>query len=323
MIIKEYVNRFFNFCEYQGLNHKTIIRHEFNLRGFIKWLEDKPINKETLRNFIVFQKNRKPRTCNGLSNKDELSTYTLNSYIATLKKFVYFLWSEEGYLSEDLTGAIHSLRQKTFMPILLTPYEIYSLINCPRKWGIHHLWVDRRKYDIFFELLACMGMRKFEALGLKVEDFNFKEGILRITYGKGGKGRIIPIPSQIASKLQNWFEDRKAKSSDWVFQSRNKTQIGYSTFVDELKKRAKILGIKKRVHMHLFRHCFITELIKADVAALKVARIVGHSSLNSTMRYTHLVVEDLKGPIEQHPLNLLVKSITKEGEGQNLHKEFN
>lgn len=68
--------------------------------------------------------------------------------------------------------------------------------------------------------------------------------------------------------------------------------------------------MRKRVHMHLFRHCFITELIKAEVPALKVARIVGHSSLNSTMRYTHLVVDDLKDPINKHPLNF---PLTTEG----------
>lgn len=194
MIINQYVNRFLNFCEYQGLNRKTIIRHEFNLKGFVKWNGDKPITKESLREFIVYQKNRKPRTKNGLSSREGLAIYSINSYIATLKKFVYYLWSEAGYLPEDLTGAIKSFKQKTFMPVLLTPYEIYSLINCPRQWDEHHSWVDRRKYDIFFELLACLGLRKFEALGLKVEDFNFKEGILRIAYGKGGKGRIIPIP---------------------------------------------------------------------------------------------------------------------------------
>jgi integrase/recombinase XerD len=148
-----------------------------------------------------------------------------------------------------------------------------------------------------------MGLRKFEALGLKIGDFDFEEGILRITYAKGNKSRLVPIPEALGSRLKAWFTDRRANPTDWLFQSRNGTPMGYSTLVGELKKRANLLGIKKRVHMHLFRHCFITELIKAEAPALKVARIVGHSSLNSTMRYTHLVVEDLKGTIEQHPLN--------------------
>ena len=301
--MKQYITRFIRFCEYQGLDPKTIARYLFNLNSFADWLGKKQITKETLREFVLYSKNRKPRTNNGLSQKTGLSIYSVNSYISTLKRFVYYLWAEEDALGEDLTGAIRSLRPNTFMPVLLTPVEIYSIINCPRKWGRYHSWIDRRKYDFFFELLACMGMRKFEALSLKTGDFDFEENILRITIGKGNKSRLVPVPKALGSRLQAWFEDREAKPSDWVFQSRNGTQVGYSTFVDELKKRARLLKITKRVHMHLFRHCFITELIKSEAPAMKVARIVGHASINTTMRYTHLVVDDLKSTIEQHPLN--------------------
>lgn len=275
---------------------------------FSGWAK-KEINKNTLRDFILYSKNRKAKTNNGLSKPMGLSTYTVNSYISTLKRFVNYLWVEEGVLSEDLSGAIRSLRPDTFMPTLLTPAEIYSIIHCPRTWGIYHKWVDRRKYDFFFELLACMGLRKFEALGLKVGDFDFTEDILRINHGKGNKSRMIPIPKSLGARLKAWFDERGSKPTEWVFNSRRGTKIGYATMKDELTKRAKILGIKKRTYMHLFRHCFITELIKSEVAALKVARIVGHNSLNTTMRYTHLVIDDLKEPIEKHPLNFSLENV--------------
>lgn len=303
MTINTYVTRFLKFCEYRGLNPKTIDRHWINLRDFAKWLDRKQITKQTLRDFILYSRNRKSRINNGLAKEIGLSNYSVNSYISSLKLFVHFLWDEEGFLSEDLTLSIKSLPQTPFMPILLTPAEIYSIIHCPRTWGIHHKWVDRRNYDFFFEILACMGMRKFEALGLKVGDFEFDEGFLRIIYAKGNKSRLVPLPKSLGKRLKTWFEDREAKSIDWVFKSRNATKIGYSTMKDELTKRTILLGIKKRVHMHLFRHCFITELIKAEAPALKVARIVGHSNLNTTMRYTHLVVDDLKSVVETHPLN--------------------
>jgi site-specific recombinase XerD len=303
MAMKQYITRFLRFCEYRGLDQKTISRHRFNLDNFTDWLGRKQITKETLREFILYSKNRKARTNNGLSQQDGLSIHSVNSFVTSLKRFVYYLWSEEKFLQEDLSQSITSLPPKPFMPTLLTPMEIYSLINCPRKWGKYHSWIDRRKYDFFFELLACMGLRKFEALGLKVADFDFDENVLRITYAKGNKSRLVPIPKALGSRLKAWFEDRGAKPTDWAFRSRNGTKIGYSTFKDELTKRARLLNIKKRVYMHLFRHCFITELIKAESPALKVARIVGHSSLNTTMRYTHLVVDDLKETIEAHPLN--------------------
>lgn len=304
MTIKGYVTKFLKFCEYRGLNQKTIDRHSINLRDFAIWLDRKQITKENLREFVLYSKNRKARTNNGLSAEMGLSSYSVNSYISTLKCFVRYLWEEEGFLTDDLTRSITSLPQKPFMPVLLTPAEIYAIIHCPRSWDQHHSWVDRRKYDLFFEILACMGLRKFEALGLRVADFDFEERILGIIYAKGNKSRLVPVPEALGSRLKNWFEERQAKPTEWVFNSRNNTKVGYATMVDELRKRTKLLGIKKRVHPHLLRHCFITELIRADASAMKVARIVGHSSINTTIRYTHLVVEDLKDTIEQHPLNL-------------------
>ena len=69
--------------------------------------------------------------------------------------------------------------------------------------------------------------------------------------------------------------------------------------------------------MHLLRHSFITEMIKADAPAMKVARIVGHTDLQTTLRYTHLVVDDLKDTIEQHPLNKQSEDERKEFRSTN------
>ena len=130
--------------------------------------------------------------------------------------------------------------------------------------------------------------------------------VIRVRLAKFNKPRFVPLPIDLGIRLQDWVENkRKAKPEEPLFKSFHKDarRAQASTFIFELKTRARILGIKKRVHLHLLRHCFITELIKAEAPALKVARIVGHTSINTTLRYTHLVVDDLKGVIENHPLN--------------------
>ena len=168
--MKQYITRFLRFCEYRGLDPKTIARYRFNLNSFADWLGKKQITKETLREFVLYSKNRKPRTNNGLSQKTGLSIYSVNSYISTLKRFVYYLWAEEDALGEDLTGAIRSLRPNTFMPVLLTPVEIYSIIKCPRTWGKYHKWIDRRKYDFFlrFWLGVVCGEQRLKIFVYKI-----------------------------------------------------------------------------------------------------------------------------------------------------------
>jgi site-specific recombinase XerD len=238
--------------------------------------------------------------------------------ISSLKLFTRFLWDEEEVLDENLSGYIKSLPIEPFFPNLLTISELKAIICCPRKWGKHHPWIDRRRYDFFFETLACTGLRKLEALNLKVEDMDFAERVVQIKNTKGNKSRLVPLPKDLGKRLYLWFQEREAKPTDYVFESHVKRskRIGYHTLVDELKKRARILGINKRVYMHLLRHSFITEMIRADASAMKVARIVGHADLKTTLRYTHLVVDDLKDTIEQHPMN------KKEEETENINPSY-
>ncbi|MCH7516310.1 MAG: phage integrase N-terminal SAM-like domain-containing protein, partial [Bacteroidetes bacterium] len=118
--MKQYITRFLRFCEYRGLDPKTIARHRFNLNNFVDWLGRKQISKETLREFILYSKNRKARTNNGLSQESGLSINSVNSFISSLKRFVYYLWDEEKFLQEDLSQSITSLPPKPFMPVLLT-----------------------------------------------------------------------------------------------------------------------------------------------------------------------------------------------------------
>jgi len=304
MEIEKLAGEFLRFCKFRGLSPKTINRHSYNLKCFVSWIGSREIAKEVLREFIIYSQERKPRTNNGVS-KQTLSPYSINSLVSTLKLFTRFLWLEKGILKDDLSPVIKSLPAKPFFPNLLTIEEIRAIISCPRSYDKHHSWVKRKPYDFFFELLACTGLRKFEAMGLRVQDIDFVERIIRVNIAKGNKARLVPLPRDLGRRLYLWFQERKAKPTEYVFQSSIKKgrMVGYHTLVDELKRRAKMLGINKRVHIHLLRHSFITELIKADAPAMKVARIVGHSDLQTTLRYTHLVVDDLKETIEAHPLN--------------------
>lgn len=73
--------------------------------------------------------------------------------------------------------------------------------------------------------------------------------------------------------------------------------------IPKLTLRVKILGINKWVHLHLFRHTWITEDIRANLPTDKIMKISGHSSFQTHLRYTHLVGEDCKDAMDKHPLN--------------------
>lgn len=304
--IDAFLVKFFDFYRYRDMSEKTNERNWYNLRQFPDFIDGKEINKDTVRAYILYCKDQKSKSTNGLGKKKGLTTASVNSIISSMKQFLKWLWLEEGFLRDDISHCIKSLRLDPFFPDLLTVDEIRAIINCPREYDRWHNYLEREYYDFFIELVACTGMRRTEAISLDVGDLDFEEMVLRVRQAKFNKPRLVPLPVDLGIRLQDWLENkRRAKPEEPLFKSflKNHARAKASTFIFELKTRARILAIKKRVHLHLLRHCFITELIKAEASALKVARIVGHSSLNTTLRYSHLVVDDLKGTIENHPLN--------------------
>ena len=312
--MERFLAKFADFYRYRGLSELTIKRNWYNLRQFPAFLDGKEINKDSIRSYILYCKNQDSKSTNGLGKPKGLSTASVNSAISSVKQFVRWLWLEEGFLNDDVSGCIKALKLDPFFPNLLTIDEIRAIINCPRDYDRWHNYLDRRYYDFFFELVACTGMRRSEAVYLNAGDLDFDQMVIHVREAKFNKPRLVPMPTGLGVRLQEWLGDRKGEPDEPLFKSFHKDgkRIEAHTFISELKTRAKILGIQKRVHLHLLRHCFITELIKAEAPALKVARIVGHSSLNTTLKYTHLVVDDLKGTIESHPLNKQAPSIKRE-----------
>ena len=278
------------YCKLRGLSALTLNKHWFNLKVFCGWLGRKEFNKENLRAFVLY-----------LQDKGWKQN-TINSAVSTLKILSQLLY-DQGFIENDLSNCIKSVKVGPFNPTLLTLSEVEAIINCPRTWGKYHKWIDRRKFDFFFEFLARCGLRRNEAINLKSSDFDFESGIFKVI-GKGNKLRTIPIPTVLGSRLYLWLFERKVTPEGWVFAGQSGGRAGISTFKNELKKRLEILGINKRVNLHLFRHSWITEAIKANLPTDKIMKISGHSSFQTHLRYTHLVGEDCKDTMDNHPLNI-------------------
>lgn len=127
--------------------------------------------------------------------------------------------------------------------------------------------------DLVVKLLFGCGLRLFECLQLRVRDFNFDSCTLTV-HGKGKRDRTVPQPKSITQEL--------------------KIQIN-----EIAVRRAKI---PKRATSHSFRHSFATHLLQANNDILVIQKLLGHSSLKTTMIYTHCVpvrtVREPKSPLD-------------------------
>lgn len=181
---------------------------------------------------------------------------------------------------------------------LLNPEEIKSLAEVEvdyKKCKID----NNLRYKTLIYFLALLGCRIQEALNLKWLDIKHNTICYTATFRdtKNGDNRTVPIPSFVYDLL-----DKLPKKELLVFNSYRGNAMAEPQINADLKRRAELAGIKKRVFCHLFRHSFITTLIKAGVPITHVSRICGHRDIKSTNYYTSLILDDLLEAQLSHPL---------------------
>jgi integrase len=166
--------------------------------------------------------------------------------------------------------------------------------------GIHELHSDEIR-DEFFPITCSAvltGMRIGEIVALEWNDVDFERKIIvvRRSYGgrtKSGKVRYVPINSKLLSILEACSKNRK---SDLVFPDKdgNMRSIDFRT---EMKRAAKKAGIR-RIRMHDLRHTFASNYVIKGGNILSLQKILGHSTINMTLRYAHLAPDFMARDVE-------------------------
>lgn len=196
-------------------------------------------------------------------------------------------------------------------------------------------------YNLVVKILFGCGLRLFEGLQLRVKDFNFDAGVLMV-HGKGKKDRTVPLPGSILPELKaqikviSELHDRdladeydgvflddavekkypkapKEFAHQWFFPQkpltfiaetgeRRRYHLHESDLQDALYYAVRRAKIPKKVTSHIFRHSFATHLLQAGYDIRVIQTLLGHSSLKTTMIYTHCVpvrtVKEPKSPLD-------------------------
>ncbi len=155
---------------------------------------------------------------------------------------------------------------------------------------------------VIFELLYGCALRVSELCSINSSDVNLKSGVLKVK-GKGNKERIVPIGSQSAKIINEYFSWRKSVSDGNAFLINIEGQRIYPRFVHRLVQKylSKVTDVKKK-SPHVLRHTAATHMLDrgADIRAVK--EILGHENLSTTQIYTHVSIERLKSTYKKaHP----------------------
>jgi len=218
-----------------------------------------------------------------------LKNRSIARHLSTLRSF--FRWAcREGHLEKSPAAGLVSPRVPRSLPRAMTVADTESLLDASEADSVP----ERER--ALFELLYAAGLRVSEAAGLDVEDLDLSSRLVRVL-GKGSKQRIVPFGEQAEDALRAWLPVRAAlrqpagaddEDGQPLFVNRRGGRLTTRSMARLLKKRLRAAGLPADISPHALRHTFATHLLEAGADLRAIQELLGHASLSTTQKYTHL-----------------------------------
>ena len=289
-VMKEHIDNFIRYLEIQkGASQHTLRAYKRDLEEFSAFVKKRPEEIELIdvRGFIARQ------------IKDGLNKATAGRRLASVRSFLSFL-KKEGYVKSNPAKLVPTPKTQRLLPKFLTVDDIFSLVEKPGNIGFIHAR-DRA----ILELLYSSGLRVSEVAGLNVEDINTKEGLVKVR-GKGKKERILPVGSKAIDAMKSYLVEKilLKKKDRAMFLNRRGIKLSERGIRRIVVKYAKMVGISGQIGPHTLRHTFASHLLQSGADLRVIQELLGHSSLSTTQKYTHLDVTHLMDIYDKaHPLS--------------------
>lgn len=225
-----------------------------------------------------------------LHTQGDASRSTINVTINGLRCFYRELL---GRSVDELTRALPRPRKSVRRPQAYSVQEVHRLLECG---------VISPKYRTFFMTLYGAGLRLSEGCHLKVADIDSQRMMIRVQQGKGRKDRYTILPQSLLEQLRSYY--RLYHPRDWLFVARGQPERPLKARSVQLtfKKAVGHAGLPDKGGPHVLRHSFATHLIEAGVPVHVVKRLLGHTSITTTMGYLHIsqpTLEKVVNPLDQ------------------------
>ncbi len=147
-------------------------------------------------------------------------------------------------------------------------------------------------------LMLNAGLRSAEVVNLRHRDIDWKEGKLTIRNGKGGRDRILWMSDEDLNLLGEFVQyGGNHAPSSLLFQTRLGKPIDTRFLRAMLEKKGQQAGIE-RVHPHLLRHTFATNMLRYTKNLFLVSKALGHSNISTTQIYLHLIDGELEAAMK-------------------------
>jgi integrase/recombinase XerD len=278
------------FCGYllteKRVSANTFDAYKRDIQQFADWLNKKKMRIEEvsladLKQYLLWLK------------KEDLKARSMSRKISSLKSFYNYLNKHLAF--DNIARELTFPKLEKRLPSYLTEAEVQQLLEASDK----EITTGGYRNKIMLYLLYVSGMRISELINLKRADVHFDTGFIGVQ-GKGGRGRMVPIPVHIMDMLKKYLEtahkefvsvDETRRKTDYLFpvcyggKVRPITRQAFWTILKSLAKKA---NMERAISPHKLRHSLATHMLKngADLRSLQL--LLGHENLSTVQVYTHL-----------------------------------
>jgi integrase/recombinase XerC len=231
---------------------------------------------------------------------------TIARKLSALRSFFNYL-NKHGVLQENPTETILTPKQEKAIPAYLTVDDMFRLLD-----SICDDTVLGRRNRAIFETLYSSGIRVSELAGMNVLDVDDDRCVIRVS-GKGRKQRIVPLGKKALGAIRDYREklhrergavpeNAKTSPNGPLFLNKNNGRLSSRSIARILENLVKACGILMPVSPHALRHTFATHMLDAGADLRVVQELLGHRSLSTTQKYTHVSIDRLMETYDKaHP----------------------
>jgi len=210
--------------------------------------------------------------------------------LSALRSFLKYLVREQ-IISSNPAKPVSTPKVEKLLPTVLTVDEAFRLVESALRFTKSKEMELRDR--ALLELLYSSGVRVSELVGLNRNRVDLELGIVKVM-GKGRKERIVPVGTKAIEVLIAYLESRGiVEDESPLFLNSRGGRLTSRSVARVVKKQARDSGIFRKISPHSLRHTFATHLLDAGADLREIQEMLGHVSLSTTQRYTHLTMGKL------------------------------
>ena len=285
--MSEKLSKFLDFLKYEkNASPHTISAYRRDLLQFKNYLKNKQLNLEQADNIVI-------RGFLAVLYEKKVKKSTSSRKLAAIRSFYQFCIQRK-WMADNPAKIVATPKQEKTVPSFLTEEEMAEFLDFPRSGKV----LDLRD-NAMLELLYASGIRVSELIGLNFEDLNFEERLIRVK-GKGKKERMIPFGKTAEERLRIYISRRmminKGKiDEEALFLNYRGQRLSTRSVERTVSFYIQRSAVRRKISPHSLRHSFATHLLSRGADLRIIQELLGHESLATTQKYTHM---DLKRLLE-------------------------